>query len=212
MSEPFNERVQSYRGDLPREVSEALSAERMIACDIETSGLDWRSEQIGTVQFYGPDVGTVIVRGLTMQPRRVIGLVEADAVSKVFHHAPFDLCFMASAWSVRARNVRCTKIASKLSRPTVLPSEHSLSALLHTHLDVTVTKGAVRTSDWTASTISDEQIQYAANDVRYLLPLLAKLRFLLHEAKRQDMFDACCEFLPTQAALEVGSFPDVFTY
>lgn len=208
----MNKKVSAYRGDLPQEVAAALRAEPMIACDLETSGLDWRSEKIGTVQFYAPTVGTAIVYRLVDRPTRVTDLMEADAVAKVFHHAPFDLRFMAAAWSVQGRNVQCTKIASKLARPGAPASEHSLAALLVAYLGVTVAKGSVRTSDWTAETISDDQVKYAANDVRYLLPLLVQLRLVLAQVERESLFIACCEFLPAQTALEVGSFPDIFSY
>jgi ribonuclease D len=208
----MNKMVSVYRGDLPEEVAVALTAQPMIACDIETSGLDWRSDKIGTVQFYGSNIGTALVYQLTDRPTHVIDLVEADTVVKVFHHAPFDLRFMAAAWSVQSRSVQCTKIASKLAQPGLPPLEHSLAALLTAHLGVTVAKGSVRTSDWTAGSISTEQLAYAANDVRYLLPLLVRLRSLLAQVERETLFTACCEFLPTQTALEVGRFPDVFSY
>lgn len=208
----MNKKVRTYRGDLPQDVANALSAEPAIACDLETSGLDWRTEKIGTVQFYGENVGTTVVHGLVHPPPQVIELIETDTVLKVFHHAPFDLRFMAATWSVKAKNVQCTKIASKLAHPAAASREHSLAALLGTHLGVAITKGSVRTSDWTAGTISDEQVEYAANDVRHLLPLLTRLRDVLLQLEREELFAACCDFLPTQTALEVGSFPDVFAY
>lgn len=208
----MNTNVHVYRGDLPQEVVDALSLQPIIACDLETSGLDWRTEKIGTVQFFGPDVGTALVHSLDDRPAHVIALIEANAVTKVFHHAPFDLRFMAASWSVRARNVQCTKIASKLAQPGSPSYEHSLAALLLAYLRVTVTKGSVRTSDWTATTISDEQLEYAANDVRYLIPLLDRLRVVLSQVKREELFAACCDFLPTQTTLVVDSFPDVFSY
>ncbi len=73
-------------------------------------------------------------------------------------------------------------------------------------------KGAVRTSDWTADSLTPEQLDYAASDVLYLLALLDVLRANLEQAHLTRLYDGCCDFLPAHVLLETGGYPDVFAY
>jgi ribonuclease D len=141
-----------------------------------------------------------------------MALLQDPHVEKVFHHAPFDLRFMVGRWPVRAQSVRCTKVASKLLNPAVPNEAHSLASLLDTYLGIQLTKGAVRTSDWGAPELSSEQLAYAAADVRHLLAVHEVLVERLKKVQRDEMYSACCDFLATRVALELGGFPDVFAY
>ncbi len=154
----------------------------------------------------------MIIRAGSETPTRLRDLVAHPDVTKVFHHAPFDLQFMQHHWGINAERVKCTKIASKLSKPTASAGRHSLAALADELLDVSLSKGAVRTSDWSASSLSDEQTAYAANDVRYLLSLLERLEASLAQRGLLNLYQRCCDFLPAQTLLQVGGYPDVFAY
>ena len=153
------------RGDLPDNLAQALRKCPRVGWDIETSGLDWRSARIGTCQLFSESVGTVVV-GIDpcVRPALLMSLLETASVPKGFHHAPFDLRFMIHAWDVRPRSIRCTKVASKLLAPQAPSEYHSLQSLLLRHLKVHVSKGAVRTSDWSAAKLSAEQVEYAVED------------------------------------------------
>jgi ribonuclease D len=142
----------------------------------------------------------------------LISLLEDRDVPKVFHHAPFDLRFMMHQWSAKPASIRCTKVASKLIDPSAPNETHSLQNLLGHYVGVGLNKGSVRTSDWTASQLSQEQIEYAAADVLYLPTLLRSLTERLEHLGLDRLYDKCCEFLPTRALLELGEYPDVFAY
>jgi ribonuclease D len=199
-------------GDLPAGLAAAYSRERRVAWDVETTGLDWNHDDLGTCQVYAPGVGTSIIRMTEAKPTWLMRLLEDPAVQKVFHHAPFDLRFMVRAWGAIPASIRCTKVASKLLKPQAPKDEHTLKGLLWRHLGVQLEKGAVRTSDWSARELSPEQILYATRDVLYLLPLLDILERVLADAGLGGLYDDCCAFLPARARLEVGGYPDVFAY
>ncbi len=200
------------RGDLPAELADAFAGCSRVAWDVETSGLDWRQDRLGTCQLFADDVGIVLVGIAEVAPVRLVALLENPAVEKVFHHAPFDLRFMSHAWRVRPASIRCTKIASKLLRPNSPNKEHGLQGLLLHHLGVHLPKGAVRTSDWTAVSLTSAQVEYAAGDVLHLLKLLDVLEGKLMAAKLSELYDECCSFLPGRIQLELGDYPDVFAY
>ena len=125
----------------------------LVGWDIETSGLDWRSDRIGTCQIFAEELGAVVVSLAGETPVRLAGLLENAHVVKVFHHAPFDLRFMVHAWGARPASIRCTKVASKLLDPQAPNEVHSLQNLAERFLDVRLSKGPVRTSDWSAATL-----------------------------------------------------------
>lgn len=197
--------------DLNQELATALHSVPRVAWDIETSGLDWRENQIGTCQLHAPEFGTVIVQLNGKVPGRLRDLLSDPGVRKVFHHAPFDLRFMTHHWGVAAESVACTKIASKLLAPHAKNETHSLQALLEQHLEVRISKQE-RLSDWLAANLSDAQLCYAAADVTHLLPLLDSLEKHLANAGLGQLYADCTKFLPARVQLETGGFPDVFAY
>jgi ribonuclease D len=199
-------------GDLSPAMADAFSEASRVAWDVETTGLDWRRDRLGTCQLFAEGVGVVIVSVDARRPQRLVALLEDPQVEKVFHHAPFDLRFMVRAWGAWPMAIRCTKVASKLLEPEALNESHSLQQLVGRHLGVTLEKGSVRTSDWSSADLTPEQLEYAAGDVLHLLPLLDVLQGALGAKGLTRLYDGCCAFLSARAALEVGSYPDVFAY
>jgi len=204
--------VRVLSGDLPGNLADTFARSRRIAWDVETTGLDWRRERIGTCQLFAEAVGTVVVSVGKGRPSALARLIEDSTVEKVFHHAPFDLRFMVSAWQVLPAAIRDTKVASKILNPAAPNQAHSLQQLVGRYLGVSLPKGAVRVSDWSASELTDEQVRYAAGDVVYLLRLLDVMEKTLRASGRAELYDSCCAFLPARVTLELGDFPDVFGY
>ena len=201
------------RGDLPVTLLDAYRRSVLVAWDIETSGLDWRLARIGTCQLFALGIGATVVSVTDgVRPLGLVSLLEDPQVPKVFHHAPFDLRFMMHEWGAKPASIRCTKVASKLVEPTAPNDVHSLQKLVARYLGLELQKGEVRTSDWTACSLSPEQVQYAAADVVYLPALLASLSARLAALDLGWLYDRCCEFLPARATLELGGYPDVFSY
>jgi ribonuclease D len=200
------------RGDLPDKLAAAFAAGPRLAWDVETSGLDWRHDRLGTCQLFAEGAGAAVVSVGDGRPARLMALLENSAVEKVFHHAPFDLRFMVHAWGVRPVSIRCTKVASKLLEPGAPNETHSLQQLVSRYLGVSLPKGEVRTSDWSAPRLTAEQLEYAAGDVLHLPKLLEALESALQNAGLARLYDACCAFLPARVTLELGGYPDVFAY
>jgi len=206
-------------GSLPafeEDVSKAfLSAARKyvaVAWDIETSGLDWRSERIALCQLLVKEHGLSIVKIKKRRrtPANLAALLHDDSVQKIFHHAMFDLRFLCYHWGVTAENIACTKIAAKLLDPEKAEG-HTLSNLVREYLGVTLDKGS-RKSDWLTWGLSPEQWKYAGNDVKYLPDLLDTLLKELDKKNRRDLAMRCFAHIPTQVQLEIQGFRDVYGY
>lgn len=199
------------RGDITEGDLQLIRGARAAAWDIETSGLDWSSDRIGTCQLHVPEVSTFMVQMDGQVPDRLASVLGDPDVLKVFHHAMFDLRFMATQWKVSPANIACTKIASKLLDPHANTADHSLKGLLSRRLGVTIEKDQ-RLSDWLADSLSPEQVRYATGDVIYLLALYRELRFSLRGVGLSDLYDRCLSHLSTRVELETGRFGDVYTY
>lgn len=203
--------VSLLTGDLQPEFLLAAFDARRVAVDIETSGLDWKSDRIGTVQVHVPDHGTAIVTKLDDRPQRLVELMTSGRVQKVFHHAPFDLRFMAYHWKIRPVNIADTKLASQILEPQIDHKDHSLAPLVRRHFGVSLDK-SLRFSDWLSQDLSQEQLHYAAQDVRYLLPLLDILIKNAVIAGVADLVEASYSYLPVRIATDLRGCGDVFAY
>jgi ribonuclease D len=65
-----------------------------------------------------------------------------------------------------------------------------------------------QSSDWGADDLSPAQLDYAASDVLYLHQMKDKLDTMLAREGRADLAQACFDFLPTRAALDLAGWPD----
>lgn len=199
----------TFEGDLDERAFDRALGASVLAWDIETSGLDWRTERIGTVQLQIEDT-TYVVRVNGRTPHRLKALIEDPTILKVIHHAMFDLRFLVYHWHVAPAHIACTKIASKLVDPQLPCQDHSLAPLVLRYLGVELDKGQQR-SDWTGE-LSQSQLSYAANDVRHLWRLYEALDERIRHKGLLDLRERCYAHLRTQVELEVGGFPDVFAY
>ena len=65
-----------------------------------------------------------------------------------------------------------------------------------------------QTSDWGADELSEAQREYAASDVRFLHELKARLDERLEREGRADLAQACFDFLPARALLDLAGWAE----
>jgi len=192
-------------------LSEYLKCEA-IAVDTETMGLLPLRDRLCLVQI-ADDKGKVtvvrIAKGQTEAPN-MKKLFEADNVVKIFHFARFDLATLRHYLGIMINPVFCTKIASKLVR-TYTP-RHGLKELVLQLEEVELDKSA-QSSDWgNAENLSDAQLSYAANDVRYLVSIRRKLMEMLKREERLELAEDCFKCLPTIVQLDLLQFQGLFEH
>jgi ribonuclease D len=205
------QQVTVTHGDLGQDAYWAAQDAGSIAWDIETSGLDWAQDGIGTCQIATATQIHIVVLDQQHLPKRLSELLEAPEVRKVFHHAPFDLRFLAHQWDTVPRNIACTKIASKIVDSDLPHDQHSLQPVLRRHLDVTISKMEQR-SDWLAPELTQDQLRYAAADVAHLLPLCARLEERATAHGVHELLTESWRYLATRTALDLRGPGDVFAY
>jgi ribonuclease D len=127
-------------------------------------------------------------------------------VLKLFHFARFDLAAMKRYLGVMAAPIYCTRTASKLVR--TYTDKHGLKDLVRELLNVDLSKDQ-QSSDWGAAELTEKQLAYAANDVAFLHRLKDALDTMLAREGRTELAQACFDFLPHRAELDLAGWPDV---
>lgn len=192
-----------YQNDLPDD----LDLGSVVAIDSETMGLHPHRDRLCVVQLSSGDGNAHLVQisqDQTEAPNLCKMLADPD-VLKLFHFGRFDIAVMLHRFGVTTSPVYCTKIASKLIR--TYTDRHGLKNLLHELLQVDISKQQ-QSSDWGTAVLSKAQIDYAASDVLYLHRLMRILTDRLKREGRMEMAQACFDFLPHRAALDLAGWPD----
>lgn len=197
--------------DITEEQLKRARAAGQVAWDIETSGLDWRTERIGTCQLAFQNEAIVLQLLVAEIPANLAELLADSRVQKVFHHAPFDLRFMSHHWGVSPVNIACTKIASKIVNPHLEHESHSLKEALIRHLNISLDKGA-RLSDWSRLDLTPDQIDYAIGDVLHLTNLLRDLEDRAESQGVSHLLRESFGYIPARVALDLMGVGDVFQY
>ena len=198
-----------YQGDLPDD----LDLGPIVAIDCETMGLNPHRDRLCLVQMSSGDGHTHLVqvaKGQTSAPN-LCRMLEDPNVLKLFHFGRFDIAAMYKAYGALTAPVYCTKIASKMVR--TYTDRHGLKNLLQELIGVDISKQQ-QSSDWGAEKLSDAQLDYAASDVLYLHKLRDVLDERLAREGRTEMAQACFDFLPTRAKLDLAGWPemDIFAH
>jgi len=201
MAEP---EITLHRGDLPQ----GLDFGDVVAVDSETMGLRLGRDRLCVVQLSAGDGSAHLVQfapGDDYAAPRLRALMADPSVLKLFHFARFDLGAIAHHLGVMPRPVYCTKIAAKLVR--TFTDRHGLKDLCKEMLNIDISK-AQQSSDWGAEELTREQLIYAATDVLHLHALKAGLDALLAREGRSELAQACFDFLPHRAALDLAGWDD----
>ena len=201
--------VHLHRGDLPA----GLSFPDGVAVDTETMGLRLRRDPLCVIQLSAGDGDAHVVQlERPAYDAPVLKALMADpAIVKIFHFGRFDLSMIQLHLGVVCAPVYCTKIASRLAR--TYTDRHGLKDLTKEVLGQDLKKEQ-QSSDWGAASLSDAQLAYAASDVLHLHDLRKKLNAMLEREGRLKLAEACFEFLPHRAALDLAGWAeeDIFAH
>jgi ribonuclease D len=202
--------VHLHEEDLPA----GVLADGPVAVDTETMGLNPARDRLCLVQISDGRGDEHLVRfgpGSDFAAPNLKAVLADPARLKLYHFARFDLASIEAYLGVMAEPVYCTKTASRLVR--TYTDRHGLKDLVRELLGVELSKQQ-QSSDWGADTLSDAQKEYAASDVRHLHRLRAQLDPRLEREGRTALAQACFDFLPHRARLDLAGWPetDIFAH
>jgi ribonuclease D len=197
--------VYFHEEDLPA----GVLGEGSVAIDTETMGLITPRDRLCVVQISDGSGDEHLVRfspGSSYAAPNLKAVVADPNRLKLFHFARFDIAAMQHYLGVLATPIYCTKTASRLVR--TYTDRHGLKELVRELLGQELSKQQ-QSSDWGGPVLSDAQRDYAASDVRFLHALKAELDRRLEREGRAGLAQACFDFLPHRALLDLAGWPEV---
>jgi ribonuclease D len=197
--------VHFHEEDLPH----GVLAPGAVAIDTETMGLHSHRDRLCVVQISDGRGDEHLVRfgpGSHYDAPNLKTVLADPERLKLYHFARFDLAAIERYLGVTAAPVYCTKTASRLVR--TYTDRHGLKDLVRELLGHELSKQQ-QSSDWGGPVLSDAQKEYAASDVRYLHGLREELDRRLAREGRTALAQACFDFLPHRARLDLAGWPEV---
>ena len=201
-------KIHLHQGDLPS----SLDLGPVIAVDTETMGLHPMRDKLCVVQLSAGDgVAHIVQLERTYHCPNLKALLADPDRLKIFHFARFDIAMMKRWLNVDCAPIFCTKIASKLAR--TYTDRHGLKDVTRELVGTDMNK-TQQSSDWGAEDLTPAQLQYAASDVLHLHKIRDALMVMLDREKRTELAQACFDFLPVRAELDLQGWDqsDIFSH
>ena len=198
--------------DLTEELFNVYKSSKYLALDTEAMGLCHGRDRLCLIQICNESDLTACIKieiGNRKAPR-IQNLLENAKIMKIFHYARFDVAALKCNLTIETQNIFCTKIASKLAR--TYTNKHGLKDLINELLGIELDKSS-QSSDWgSEENLSQDQINYAANDVKYLIKAMDKLTLMLKREKRYEIAQKCFSVIPIYSELDIQHFINIFEH
>ena len=207
-----NKKITFSYNDITNDLYNQYKDSSYLAVDTEAMGLIHRRDRLCLIQICNEtDLTSCIKLKLnnTDSPN-IKKLFEDNKIMKIFHYARFDVAALRCNLEINTRNIFCTKIASKLAR--TYTNKHGLKDLINELLEVELDKSS-QSSDWGSNEdLTKDQLDYAANDVRYLIEAMHKLKVILKRENRYELAQKCFETVSVHADLDILKFSNIFEH
>ena len=205
----FKLTIHLYQNDIPA----GLRFGKSIAIDTETQGLLIQRDRLCLIQLSdgNGDAHLVQFEKNQYEAPNLKKVLRNPKSVKIFHFARFDIAAIKAYLGIRCSPIFCTRIASRLTR--TYTEKHGLKDICAELLGVEISKQQQQ-SDWANAELTTEQQKYAASDVLYLHQLMEILKGRLIRESRTDLAQACFDFLPFQAELDLEGWnnEDIFAH
>ena len=208
-----NKEINFCKNDLSDELFDIYKNSNYLAVDTEAMGLIHGRDRLCLIQISNENKITTCIKleiNNNNDPEKIRNLFEDKNIKKIFHFARFDVAALKCNLKINTKNIFCTKIASKLAR--TYTNKHGLKDLIYELVNVELDKTS-QSSDWgSEEEFSNNQINYAANDVLYLINAMKKLIIILEREGRYELAEKCFEAIPIHAELDIWNFSNIFDH
>ena len=208
--------MKSYQvyNDIPENLFQIYQNTNLLAVDTELHGLKLGRDHICLVQLCDEKSHVCLVRPHPDIPLiRLKQLLESENILKLFHFALTDVAFFKTSLAIDVRPFHCTKVMSKIIR--TYTESHGLKHLVEEFVGVEIEKQPQQTN-WFSEHLSQKQLQYAANDVLYLVKVYQNLCAMIQKRPNlpsgrsfQELSDKAQAVLPTLIELLIDGYGDL---
>ena len=169
----------SYKltSDIPDNLINSYLTESEIAIDTELHGLKLFRDEVCLVQVCDDKQNVSLVKiDSNETPTNLNRLLTDSDVTKVFHFAITDVAFIKTSLDIEVKPFCCTKVMSKLIR--TYTQDHGLKDLILEVHGKQINKEQQQTN-WNNKILTEKQLEYAANDVLYLVNIYRELHKMM---------------------------------
>ena len=208
----YSEKIGVCKNDLTEELFNAYKGSKYLAVDTEAMGLYHGRDRLCLIQICNESnlTSCIKIEIGNRKASRIQNLLEDEKIMKIFHYARFDIAALKCNLKIETKNIFCTKVASKLAR--TYTNKHGLKDLINELLGIELDKSS-QSSDWgNSEKLSQAQINYAANDVKYLIQAMEKLTLILKREKRYEIAQKCFTVIPIYSELDILHFINIFEH
>ena len=198
--------------DLSDNLFDIYSKSSDLAIDTEAMGLIHGRDRLCLIQICNESNITTFIKVSidNKESKNIQKLFEDESITKIFHFARFDVAALKCNLRINTKNIFCTKIASKLAR--TYTNKHGLKDLIFELFEVDLDKRS-QSSDWgSEEELSKNQMEYAANDVVYLIKAKEKLTHILKREGRLQLAKNCFNAIPIHSELDIHKFSNIFDH
>ena len=198
--------------DLTKDLYDLYKKSSYLAVDTEAMGLIHGRDRLCLVQICNETnlTSCIKIELKTSFSPNLQNLFEDQKIKKIFHYARFDVAALKCNLGINTTNIFCTKIASKLAR--TYTNKHGLKDLINELLGIELDKSS-QSSDWgSTEDLTKNQLDYAANDVRYLIEAMHKLKAILERENRYELAQKCFETVSVHSDLDILKFSNIFEH
>ena len=207
-----NKKIIFSHNDISEDLFNIYRESLYLAVDTEAMGLIHGRDRLCLIQICNEFnlTSCIKIELNNKNSPNIKNLFENKKIMKIFHYARFDVAALKCNLEINTSNIFCTKIASKLAR--TYTNKHGLKDLINELLEIELDKSS-QSSDWGSSEdLSNKQIEYAANDVRYLIEAMQKLKVILEREGRYELAQKCFNTIPVHAELDIFKFSNIFEH
>jgi ribonuclease D len=205
-----DDKVKLVKRDLCEADLALFNDQEVLAVDCEMMGLNVTRDRLCLVQIGDKDHNVRLVQimqGQEAAPNLKLLLENKHIV--LFHYARSDLAWLKRWLGIRVNNYFCTKVASKLAR--TYTDKHGLKDLCKEVIGKDISKSQ-QSSYWGAAELTRNQLNYAANDVYFLIEIYQKLKMMLIRENKYELALKCISFIETFADLDSLGYQEVLEH
>ena len=172
-----------------REYLSGLSGQKQVALDTEADSLHCYFEKLCLIQSgWGEEPQSGLASDLRLiDPLAGLPLEEFFTALRgkqiIFHDADYDLRLLRRSGEFPDEDIFDTMLAARICGEPQL----GLAGLVEKYFGITLSK-ASRKANWAQRPLSDQMVEYALNDVRYLPQLVSILEARLEELNRKEWY------------------------
>ena len=172
---------------------EPINGEKICAIDTEADSLHRYRESLCLIQFTA-GANCVLIDPLAIEDLSPLDLYLRDATVWM-HGADYDMTMLKREFGHLPAKVYDTQIGARL----LGVQKFGLGNLVEHYFDVVLSKSSQK-ADWGKRPLSEKMIEYALNDVHYLLEMGDLIVAGLKENGRHEWFTESCEAARTKVA------------